>query len=191
MAEEVSAYDNLPLRQRLFVDAYIGRCNGNASAAAIEAGYSDSSPSVRSANACRLLKKPEIRTAISERLKESAMSADEVLARLTEMGRGIGTCFWEQDGEGRLRLKVDAVLEAGLGHLIHEVADTEHGQKIKFYDAQAALVQLGRYHKLFSERMEHTGPNGGPLVIREVTVEMPPVEDDEPEDDGTAEPLPD
>ena len=32
-----------------------------------------------------------------------------------------------------------------------------HTTEIELHDAQAALVQLGRYHKLFVDRQEHTG----------------------------------
>jgi len=39
---------------------------------------------------------------------------------------------------------------------------------IELYDAQAALALLGKHHKLFVDRTEHTGADGGPIVLTPV-----------------------
>lgn len=71
---------SLTPKQRLFIDAYLGDCRFNASAAALAAGYS-----VRQ-SASDVLSNPAVRARIDERLAASAASADEVLA-LLEIGR--------------------------------------------------------------------------------------------------------
>ena len=48
--------------------------------------------------------------------------------------------------------------------------------ELELYDAQAALVHIGKAHGLFADRLEHTGKDGGPIVITEVRIHEP-VED--------------
>lgn len=78
----------------------------------------------------------------------------------------------------------------GLLHLIAEIGTTEKGAtKLKLQSRLEALKLLGQFHKLFTDRVEHTGPGGGPLVITEVVIEMPA--DEEDPDAGAEEPFPD
>jgi len=124
-------------RQQLFVEAYLAK--PNATEAAIKAGYSKKTAySIGQ----RLLKKVEIQKFLERRVENAAMSADEVLKELTD----IAGADWREfvkisyDREGNER---DATL------LLKD--------KIK------ALDLLGRYHKLFTEKVEHTGRDGGPI----------------------------
>lgn len=48
---------------------------------------------------------------------------------------------------------------------ISEVALTSQGVKIKMYDKQSALLNLGKHLGAFPTRLEHGGPNGGPIQI--------------------------
>jgi hypothetical protein len=74
----------LTIKQKRFIEAYLGKANFNITKAAKLAGYSEkTSYSIGS----ELLKKPEIKEAVSTRLQESAMGADEVLMRLGVHGR--------------------------------------------------------------------------------------------------------
>ena len=88
MADEViaekSAYEQLNNKQRAFVDTYLA--NGfNATRAATKVGYSPKTAySIGSEN----LRKPEIKAAISERMAEVAMDANEVMGRLAAIARG-------------------------------------------------------------------------------------------------------
>ena len=43
--------------------------------------------------------------------------------------------------------------------------------KFKLADKRAALVDLGRHHKLFTDKFEHGGKDGGPIEGR-ITVEF-------------------
>ena len=103
-------------KQHRFVEGYAASLN--ASEAARQAGYS---PKTAGQIGHELLKKPEIRRAVDERLAELSMSTAEVTARLTAQARGdLPTCI-KQSGEDR----------------------------IEIYDSQAALDKLARVNGLY------------------------------------------
>lgn len=140
--------DGLTLKQRKFVEAYLGRANGNATEAARLAGYACPG-SVGHEN----LSKPEIQHVIQRRLKENVMSADEVLARLADDARCSMAYFISIKG-GQVSLDLEKAERMGKMHLITELAPTRYGWKIKLRDGQAALIQLGRYYGLFKDRQQ-------------------------------------
>lgn len=164
-------------KQRAFVEHYLA-CY-NATEAARRAGYSE-----RSARAigAENLTKPDIAAAISQRLRETAMSADEVLMRLAQTARGDISDFWELEG-GEPRLALDGERAQGKLHLIKklkvkrtqtttqnaviETTETE----IDLYDAQAAQRLIGQHHRLFVDRVELSGADGEPVPIS--IVKMP------------------
>lgn len=154
-AEPVLDEAQLRIRQQAFVEAYLA--NGfNATRAAVTAGYSErSARSIGSEN----LTKPDIRAAIDKRLKEMAMGADEVLARLTDMAGADMADFLTASGRG---VKLDLKKAAGAGklRLVKKFSKTKQGTSIELYDAQAALVQLGRHHGLFLDKLAPTDPTG-------------------------------
>ena len=150
----------LSAKQQKFIDEYL-QCP-NATQAALRAGYSErTARSIGSEN----LTKPDIRAAIDERLRESAMSANEVLARLTEHASGDMGDFWS------IRANGDPVLDLTGGKLrlikkmkvkttTRTISDIDYvTTEVDFdlYDAQSALVQLGRYHKIFTDKTEVSG----------------------------------
>lgn len=142
--------DDLTIKQRLFVEHYLSCFN--ASEAARRAGYSrDTAAVIGSEN----LRKPNIAAAIQEGFAKRAMPADEVLARLADIARSDARDLLEFDPEGNvigLRLHEDAPL-----HLIKELTRSRYGLGVKVYDKQAALETLGRYHKLWTDKIEHSG----------------------------------
>jgi len=76
---------SLTTKHQIFVDEYL-KCY-NATQAYLLA-YPRVTRATAGANGHELLKNTEIKEAISQRLSESAMSADEVLMRLAEQARG-------------------------------------------------------------------------------------------------------
>jgi phage terminase small subunit len=49
---------------------------------------------------------------------------------------------------------------------ISEVSMTDKGGlKVKFHDKRAALVDIGKHFGMFTEKVEHTGKDGGPIEI--------------------------
>ncbi len=160
-------------KEQLFIDYYLGRANYNASKAARLAGYSLRTAAVIG---WENLQKPLIQAAIQKRIAEAAMGADEVLARLADHARASLDDFLAEDGS----LDLAAAREAGKMHLLREYACEEvreagaddelpsmvRKQRIKVVDAQAALVTLGRHHKLWVDRQELTGEAGGPVALK-------------------------
>lgn len=71
-------------KQLAFVNAYLGSANGNATKAAITAGYSERSAHVQG---CELLKHPNVREAIEKRQAKAIAKADlTTQARLEKLG---------------------------------------------------------------------------------------------------------
>lgn len=160
----------LSAKQQLFVDEYL-QCL-NATQAALRAGYSK-----KTAHAIgwENLRKPEISEAIDQRLQESAMSANEVIARLTEHASGDMGDFWsiQDNGDpvldltgGKLRL-IKKMKVKTTSRTISDIDYVTTEVDFELYDAQAALVHLGKYHKLFADRTEISGPDGGPIETKQ------------------------
>jgi phage terminase small subunit len=98
-------------------------------------------------------KKAKFAAEISERLAERAMSADEVLQRLADQARGDASDYLTID-HNIVMLDLEKMKADGKTHLIKRYSDTKNGTVIELYDAQAALVHIGRHHGLFVDRKE-------------------------------------
>jgi phage terminase small subunit len=122
--------NKLTQRQRLFVEAYLANPNGREAARA--AGYSGDDNAL-STRAFELMRNPKIAELIGVRVEEACMRSNEVLSELSAIAKADWQDFLEirhgQDGE---------IISATL-----KLAD-----KIK------SLELLGKYHKLFSERLD-------------------------------------
>ena len=141
------AKDKLTTKQRLFVEAYLA--NPNATEAARKAGYKGSDATLANTGA-ENLRKPYIAKLVEQRIAKAAMTADEVLNELAEIAKAPWDKFFEYqtDGDGGV-LKINVKL----------------AEKIK------ALELVGKYHKLFTDKQEHSGPNGGPQE-QKLTIEL-------------------
>jgi phage terminase small subunit len=160
--------DILKPKQRMFVEAYLS--TWNATEAARQANYTH--PDVQGP---RLLGYVGIRATIDARLKEKAMGTDEVLARLAEQARVSIADFTtskivnltndkgEPTGETIQMVELDWEKVQARGHLIKSITNTRHGPRIELHDGQTALIQLGKAQRLFVERHEVTGADGGPV----------------------------
>ena len=155
-------------KQRLFVERYL-TC-WNATEAARQAGYKD--PELAG---WENRQKPAIQAEISQRLAATAMTANEVLARLADQARSSMSDFLDETG----RIDLSLARKSGKLHLIKSRSVTKEGERIELYSAQEALALLAKHHGLFIDRQE-TGPPGAFAPIRRVVVEVTP---DEPVDD--------
>jgi phage terminase small subunit len=177
------AIEVLTGKQRAFINAYLGEAKFNATEAARIAGYKGDDVTL-AAVGYENLRKPQIEAEVRARFNEATMSANEVLARLTEIASGRITDFLDEDGAFSLKVtkqrgkehllkklkikrtakKVDSI-ESGREDeretletsLVHEDVELE------MYSAHEALRDLGKFHKLFAERIEHSNPDGSPL----------------------------
>ena len=99
--KECGQLDGLTLKERRFVDAYLGEANGNGTRAAKFAGYSGSYYAL-AVRAHELLKKRKIREAVDEALEHDplVMGRVERLRKLTSIARGEAECKrFGPDGE--------------------------------------------------------------------------------------------
>jgi phage terminase small subunit len=84
---------------------------------------------------------------------------------------GIGV-YWQKT-ERRKYVDIDLAkaIAEGKGHLIKRAGYNKHGQlEVELVDAQAALGQIGRIHKMFTDRKALEDPNGEPIKTAPVIV---------------------
>lgn len=134
-------------KQRAFVEEYL-QC-WNASEAARRAGYKGDPNTIGP----RLLVNVGIRAIIENRLEEKAMRADEVLARMAEQARGEHGKYLREDGS----VDFARLIADDKAHLVKSVKITKYGLEVEFYDAQTALVHIGKDLGRFKDQHEHSG----------------------------------
>ena len=137
-------------KQQAFVFEYVKDLN--ATDAARRAGYKGTYESLRVIGSQNLTK-THIRAAVDNLLEERALRATEVLSRLTDQALGVPEdCFEVYDG--LIGINFTKLKERGLLHLIKKLSYDKFGHPvIEFYDAQSALVHIGRYHSLFTDKV--------------------------------------
>ena len=146
-------------KQHAFIRHYLACLNG--AEAARRAGYpAASARQIASEN----LSKPNIRAAIDEALAARAPSKEEIIDRLAEQATASMADFLTVKGRG-VTLDLKKAAQADRLHLVKKYTKTKQGVTIELYDAQAALVKLGEHHRLFVQRQEITGKDGGPIDI--------------------------
>lgn len=147
--------DHLTPKRRRFVEEYTGRHMGNATQAAIAAGYSEKTASQIG---YQLLQHPSVSEAVEDRLEEQAMGSDEVLARLADMGRADMDDFVRVNENGYPVIDLSYAEEAGLLHLVKEISyDSDGRPKVKLHDSKDALKTLAKVHGLEVQKVEHSG----------------------------------
>ena len=146
-------------KQQNFIVEYVK--DFNATAAADRAGYQGSRNTL-SAMGAENLRKPKISKRIKDILIKKAMSAEEVLFRLTRQARGNIDDFLVERESGEIGIDLAKGRAAGCMDLIHSIKFTEdeitdgfrvRKIEIKLHDQQAALALLGKAHRLFVERI--------------------------------------
>lgn len=157
------AKGDLTFKQRLFVEAYLGKANGNATEAARIAGYA--SPNVEGT---RTLAKASIRVAIDARVSVVALTASEVLARIADIATADMTDFITVDAKGYPWLDLRRAKKAKKLNLIRKLTPTKFGMSVELHDPVTALIQLGKYHGLWDgDRAPKDSQEGPPkrLII--------------------------
>lgn len=139
----------LTLKQQRFINSYLGEAKGNATAAARAAGYQGDDQTLRRTAADNLTN-PHIRARIDEVMQAESLSAHEVLRELT------------------------AVASAPTEHFMQVIrpADDETGApmqvRLDYSSKVKSLELLGKYHKLFTEKVEHSGNVSGSVEIKPI-----------------------
>lgn len=162
--------DGLSDQQRSFVVAYLRR--GNATQAAIEAGYTWP----RQAG-YRLLHHQRIQTEIKYGLLSKQISPEQVFAELSEISFANLDYFLDEDGN------VDIIKLKANGHLVKKYkCKRNHKQstdeihvtdvEIELHDRHAALVDVGKKYRMFGGE---TTVNVQVNVMSDILRELAPV----------------
>lgn len=159
---------------RAFVDEYFKQNMNATRAYMIVYGVDDDNSAAASAS--RLLRNVKISELIAKKLDENSMQANEIISRLSDMGRGDMQDFIDIESMF-FRIDLNKAKELGLTHLIKKVKDrvvmtsnqdgeeTEtHTLEIELYDAKSALDTLAKYRGLLVDRHEL----GGEITINVV-----------------------
>lgn len=162
----------LNIRERAFADLYL--LDQNASAAYVKAGYTAKDDNVAGAGACRLLKRVSVKKYIDLRLAKLhdkfAITQERVLGEIARMAYVDVADLFDAAGNllpikqlpsdvSRAILSVEVVEMAGADKTV-----TLNTKKVKL-DKTAALRLLGQHLKLFTDKVEHSGNVGSPVML--------------------------
>jgi phage terminase small subunit len=150
-------------RQLAFIREYVIDFNGTQ--AAIRAGYA---PKSARYSATRMLRNPLIQGQIQAQIQRISEKADVTATRVLEELARVAFADLSRAVQiinGRVHLLDTDNLTQDLRAAISEISETETGIRVKFHDKTKALELLGKYLKLFTDKQELTGADGGPLVV--------------------------
>lgn len=139
----------LTTKQKLFIDGYL--IHGNATRAAVDAGYSEKTAKVIGHEN---LTKPYIAEIIKKRLDERSMASGEVLDRIAEIARTDMDDFIDVKSSSLPMFDFEKAAAAGKLHLIKSFKVTRQGVEVKFYDKLKALELMAKHHALLTDRVE-------------------------------------
>ncbi len=133
------------VKERVWIAEYL-KCF-NATKAAEIAGYkwpNKTGPALKQKNA----------ELIEASLRSRAITPEQVIDRLSEQAKAEYSEFINDDGE----IDLAAMRAAGKMHLVKGIKYDRQGRKmVEFYDAQSALVHVGKHYKLFTEQTAFDG----------------------------------
>jgi len=163
----------LPAKQQQFVLEYLG--NGfNAAAAARSAGYAKGNADTQGS---RLLANPKVKAVLAERTtkitQQRQITAEAVLAEIAKMAFFDPRKLFRADGLIPITELGDEEAASIAGVEVIQMKGSGRGKnkqpgpvlkKIKIADKGMNLERLGRYLKLFTDKVEHTGVLGVQLI---------------------------
>lgn len=157
-------------KQKLFIASYV-ECL-NKTQAAKDAGYQCKNDNSFAQMGHETLRNPKVRAEIDRILGERAMSAEEVVARISDHAAGSMGDFVEWSEDFGIRLDLTKAQAMGKLHLIKKFKETENKRidkdgneyitlrrEVELYDAAAAHDKLMRHMSLYKDKSEvnHTG----------------------------------
>lgn len=149
-------------KQKAFCREYL--IDFSATQAAIRAGYSKKTAGSQGHD---LLKKPEIQKAIqglADKMNEKHGNAIERIILELQMiafGDYKDLVTWDENG---IKKWIPSDELGDKSRLVQEISETvtQSGgsRKLKTYDKMRALELLGKYHKIFTDKVDHTSSDG-------------------------------
>lgn len=164
--EEAWGDDGLTVRQRLFVEHLLGPAGGVATKAAELAGYKSDNREALWATASRLLSFVNVQRALERRIGAKFGSPEDVRNSIAAIANGNAADYLEPDENGKLRVSLDKLAQAGALGLLHETREEGHEiegavtlvkRKLKLYDRLRALEILAKMNGQLIERHQHSG----------------------------------
>lgn len=159
-------------KQEAFVREYL--VDLNATQAAIRAGYSEQTAYRTGADN---LRKPQIAAAVaaaqSARAQRTEITADRVLRELARVGFSDARRLFSPDGSLRpvAEWPDDAAAAVSSVEVFEELEGRGenrqvigHTKKLKLWDKGHALELLAKHLGMLKDRVEHSGPDGSPIV---------------------------
>ena len=145
----------LSKRHKVFVDEFFNK-KFNATEAYL-AVYPKSNYNSARANSARLIATDNVKEEIKSRLAEMHMSSDEVLKELSEIARGDIGDFLDNNllidlhkgGNTKLIKRLKQKTIQGKENEIHDI-------DLELYDRVKVLEDIGKYHGLFSDKLDIT-----------------------------------
>lgn len=181
MSDADAALAALDPQHQLFVIKYF-ELGFNQTKAAIAADYSKKSARNEG---YRLMKNDDIRKAIELRLSELSMSKNEVLARLADHARGdmgdfanvkSARTLANHPSSNLIKKFKRTITTTTTGKDAAKETVTEEKIELELYSSQDAMVHIGRYHSLFTDKTDLT--TGGDKLTAPM-VFLPAIESDE------------
>lgn len=134
--------------------------------------------------ACELLKNSKVAVRLEElqahHFKRHEITVDNILSELGKIGFsdirnivkwGDSVAVKNEDGEIEFAhgvgLKGSDEIDDQIAGAIAEVSQTKDGLKVKLYDKQSALVNMGKHLGMFPSNHKHevSGPDGKPIAV--------------------------
>lgn len=184
MGEEQEKADLKP-KQKKFADFYLNEALFNGTKAAELAGYTGNKNTL-GVTAYDLLRNPKIKAYIEAQLASHAMGVNETIARLAEIARGNIDDVQDENGHFDIKLTRERnkthllkkvkqkrtirqkktevtdnmrtfLAEDEIGDIETEVEIIYEEIEYEIHDAHAALRDIGKIHKIFTEKIEQSG----------------------------------
>lgn len=163
-------------KQQRFCDEYLIDLNG--SAAYRRAGYS-AKGNAAEASAARLLRDAKVKEYLAERMKarseRTEITQDRVLQELARIAFFDPRKLFDADGKPIPINQLDDDTAAALNGLdvMEEYAGTGedkvfigYTKKYKVADKNTALTNAMKHLKMLTDKVEASGPNGGPIPVK-------------------------
>lgn len=159
-------------KQKVFCREYLVDFNGTR--AAIASGYSKKTAyAVASEN----LRKPQIQREIQriadKKLKENGDPIQRIILELQLIAFGDyqDLVQWDENGIEKFVPSKKLGNKSRIVSEISQTTTTSGGSvKIRTYDKIKALELLGKYHKIFSDKIEHSNPDGSMRPVVNVNI---------------------
>lgn len=132
-------------------------------------------------NSCRLADKPEVKARVAEILeagaKRAEVTVERIMSELAKIGFSDIRKLFDENGNLKRVEDIDDAAAAALSSIDvvnrkvpgGDGNEVESVVKLKFWDKQAALVNMGKHLGMFVDRVEHTGKDGGPIQTEELS----------------------